>query len=368
MKKNSNKIRYMIRKILMLATAAVVVSGSPCFYAHTYAADGQLITAGAASSMDRGALDTESGDSIFANAGEAAVCSDRSELESEQIDETIAGYTNLGIASVDNHLNIRVSADETSDLVGKMTKNAGCEIIDVSGDWAHIRSGKVEGYVNTQYLLTGDAAKAKAREVITLMATVTTTTLFVRESPSTSANIVTMVPMDEELEVTEGEIGDPWVKIQVDEDEGYVNTQYVEISEQLDKAVTMQELKYGQGVSDVRVSLVNYAKEFLGNPYVWGGTSLTRGCDCSGYVQSIFKKYGVYLPRTSRAQAVCGKKISAADAKPGDLFFYGKGGTVNHVAIYIGGGQVINASNPRSGIKISNAFYRTPLAIRRVLD
>ena len=358
--------KNIIRKTAFIISSALVMSMNMPLTA--FAAGGQLITAGAASSMDKGMLQTESEDSVFASAGEATASTDIEKLESEQIDETIAGYTNLGIAAVDNHLNVRVSANETSNLAGKMTKNAGCEILDISGAWAHIKSGKVEGYVNTQYLLTGDEARAKAREVITLMAKVNTTTLFVRENPSTSADIVTMVPIGEELEVTEGEVGDPWVKVIVDEDEGYVNAQYVDISEQLDKAVSMKELKYGEGVSDIRVTIVNYAKEFLGNPYVWGGTSLTKGADCSGYVQSIFKKYGVYLPRTSREQARCGTKISAANAKPGDLFFYGKRGTVNHVAIYIGGGLVINASNPRSGIKISNAFYRTPLAIRRVLS
>ncbi|MBO5551596.1 MAG: C40 family peptidase, partial [Lachnospiraceae bacterium] len=157
------------------------------------------------------------------------------------------------------------------------------------------------------------------------------------------------------------------VKIQIDEDEGYVSSEFVKLSEQLDKAVTMKELRYGQGVSDVRVSLVNYSKQFLGNPYVWGGTSLTKGCDCSGYVMQIFRKYGYSLPRTSRQQATCGTKIKASEARPGDLFFYSKAGRINHVAIYIGNGQVINASNPKSGIKINNAYYRTPAAVRRII-
>ena len=177
-----------------------------------------------------------------------------------------------------------------------------------------------------------------------------------------------MVPVDEKLEIIEGQEGDQWVKIVIDEDEGYVNTDYVKISQELDKAMTMSELRYGSGVSDVRVSLVNYAMQFIGNPYVWGGTSLTKGADCSGYVQSIFKKYGYSLPRTSREQAKVGTKVSSiADAKPGDLVFYGKGGTVNHVGIYIGDGRIVNASNRRTGIKISNATYRTPYAVRRIL-
>ena len=173
--------------------------------------------------------------------------------------------------------------------------------------------------------------------------------------------------MNEKLDITEGKEDDIWVKIQIDEDEGFVNTDYVTISEELDKAMTLKELRNGEGYSDLRVSLVNYAMQFIGNPYVWGGTSLTKGADCSGYVQSIFKKYGYSLPRTSREQAKVGTKISLADAKPGDLVFYGKGGTVNHVGIYIGNGQIVNASNRRTGIKVSNASYRTPYAVRRIL-
>ncbi|MCR5627094.1 MAG: C40 family peptidase [Lachnospiraceae bacterium] len=282
-------------------------------------------------------------------------------------DGLIAGYSNLGIAEVENHLNVRQGPGEDYDLVGKMTKHAGCEIIDVSGNWTHIKSGKVDGYVKNEYLIMGSAAIEAAKKYEKLMAEVTTTTLFVREKPTQDSICLTMVPIGEELEVIEGTDKDEWVKIVIDEDEGYVSTQYVKISEQLDKAVTMKELRYGQGVSDVRVNLVNYSKQFLGNPYVWGGTSLTKGCDCSGYVQQIFKKYGYSLPRTSRQQVNCGSKIKASEARPGDLFFYSKAGRINHVAIYIGNGQVINASNPRSGIKISNAYYRTPAAVRRII-
>jgi len=350
-------------------SALVVISSAACtgdVLANN--GSGVLFTAGAASKMETGTFDMVSSNVIMsvATAGVSDAVNEAS-LKAEQIDETIAGYKNLGVAVVENHLNVRTEPNEESELVGKMTRNAGCEILDIADGWAHIKSGKCDGYVNLEYLLTGEEAKTRARQVMTLMATVTTTTLFVRMEPSTESGVLTMVPIEEELEVLEGEEGDPWVKIAIDEDEGYVSTEFVTLSEQLDKAVTMKELRYGEGVSDVRISLVNYSKQFLGNPYVWGGTSLTKGCDCSGYVMQIFKKYNIKLPRTSREQARCGTKISASEAKPGDLFFYGKGGTVNHVAIYIGGGQVINASNPRSGIKISNAFYRTPYAVRRVI-
>ncbi len=283
-------------------------------------------------------------------------------------DGTIAGYVNLGIANVSDHLNIRKEPKEDAELVGKMTKHAACEILDVSGNWAHIKSGKVDGYCNTEFLYTGSKAYEVAEEEITLVATIKTTTLFVREGPSTEATVLTMVPIDEEYVVVEGDKDSPWLKIEIDEDQGYVSAEYVTLAEQLDKAMNLTELKYGEGISDVRVSLVNYAKQFIGNRYVWGGTSLTKGADCSGYVQSVFRKYGVYLPRTSAAQSTVGKKISPGDAQPGDLFFYARRGRIGHVGIYIGGGQIVNAHSRRTGIRIDNAYYRKPAVVRRVLD
>ncbi len=204
-----------------------------------------------------------------------------------------------------------------------MPDDAGCEILSVEGEWTKIQSGKVEGYVKSEYLLSGAEAAARAEEVKQVIATVTTTTLFVREQPNTECSIVTMMPEGEDLEVIE--TLDNWVKINVDSDEGYVSADYVDISTQLAKAQTMTEVRYGQGVSDVRVSLVQYATQFVGNPYVWGGTSLTRGADCSGFVLSVFAKYGISLPHSSGAQSNCGRRISASEAQPGDLFFYGNG-------------------------------------------
>ncbi len=275
------------------------------------------------------------------------------------------GYTNLGIANVSDHLNIRAIAAEDGRLVGKLPKDAACEVIDMDDAWVHIQSGKVEGYVSRDYLLTGVLAKLKAEELATTVATVTTDSLKVRAEPSLEAEVITLVPRGEELEVSAVE-GD-WVKVFLDDDEVFVSAEYVEVSAELGTAVTMSELLYGQGISDVRVDICQYAKEFIGNPYVWGGTSLTRGADCSGFVMSIFKKYGVRLPHSSRAQANCGTTIKVSEAKPGDLIFYGKGKTINHVAIYIGNGQVIHASSPRTGIRISNVSYRSPFKAVRIL-
>lgn len=276
------------------------------------------------------------------------------------------GYTNLGIANVESgNLNIRAVAAEDGKLVGKLPKNAACEVLDSDDTWAHIKSGEVEGYVSQEYLLTGIQAKRRAQELATTMARVTTDSLKVRAQANTDSEVITMVPNGEELEVIEVE-GD-WVKVGLDDEEVFVSAEYVEVSSELSTAITMTELLYGQGVSDVRVDICQYAKEFLGNPYVWGGTSLTNGADCSGFVMSIFKKYGVSLPRNSRSQANSGTTISVSEAKPGDLIFYGNGKSINHVAIYIGGGQVIHASSPKTGIRISNVTYRTPVKAVRVL-
>ena len=276
------------------------------------------------------------------------------------------GYTNLGIAQADGNINVREVPGTEAEIVGKLPNNAGCEIIGTDGEWTQIKSGKVKGYVKSEYLLTGEAAIAKAQEVKQTVATVTTTTLYVRDEANTDSHVITMMPEGEELEVLE--VLDGWVKINVDSDEGYVSSDYVSIATELPKAQTMTEVRYGQGVSDVRVSLVSYATQFVGNPYVWGGTSLTRGADCSGFVLSVFANYGISLPHSSKAQANCGTKIAASDAQPGDLFFYGNGSSINHVAIYIGGGRVVHASSPKSGIKISGAYYRTPVKVVRVIN
>ncbi len=277
------------------------------------------------------------------------------------------GYTHLGICNVsENNLNIRKEPDESGKLVGKLPKNAACEIISTENGWAYIKSGKVEGYVKEEYLLTGFEAKMRGEELASAIAVSTADALNIREEPSLEAEIVTQVAAGEILDIVEIQ-DDGWIRVYLDDEEVYVSSDYVEVKSELNTAVTMTELLYGQGVSDIRVDLCQYAKQFLGNPYVWGGTSLTNGADCSGFVLSVFAKYGVSLPRTSREQATRGTRIDADDLKPGDLVFYAKGGTINHVAIYIGSGQVIHASSPKTGIKISSYNYRTPHKMVRIL-
>lgn len=115
-------------------------------------------------------------------------------------------------------------------------------------------------------------------------------------------------------------------------------------------------------------NIAQFALKFVGNPYVYGGTSLTSGADCSGFVQSVYKNFGISLPRTSSEQSTVGKSVSVSSAKAGDLVFYASNGKVGHVAICIGNGQVVHASNPESGIKVSNMTYRTVYCVKRIVE
>ena len=284
----------------------------------------------------------------------------------EEAQNAFWGYTNLGIADIESgNLNVRQSPSLDGKLVGKMPKASACEILEIVDDWAHIQSGEVEGYVKVHsledpeksYLLTGPDARVKAKELVSTVARVTGNGVNIRDEASMDGAVLTQVLTGEELEYLD--TVDDWIKVGLDDEEGYISAEFVEIEEKLDTAVTMSELLYGMGVSNLRVDLVEYAKQFVGNPYKWGGTSLTKGTDCSGFVQSVFKHYGISLSRTSRAQAGDGKKISSSELLPGDLVFYSDSrGTINHVALYIGGGRVVHASNKKTGIKISKYNYR----------
>ncbi len=244
---------------------------------------------------------------------------------------------------------------------------ASCEILELLDGWAHITSGEVEGYVSLDYLLTGPDARLKANELARTVVVVNTDGLNVRDQASTDSAVLTQVPKGEELEYVE--TLDGWVGVSIDDQVAYVSSDYVTVEEKLDTAITMTELLYGVGVSDVRVELVEYAKTALGNPYVWGGTSLTKGADCSGFVLSVYKKFGIKLSHSSSAQSKEGTKISASELQPGDLIFYANSsGTINHVALYIGGGRVIHASSPSTGIKISKYNYRTPVKYVSILQ
>lgn len=278
---------------------------------------------------------------------------------------TICGYVNLGIVQVEGNLNVREEPSKDGKIVGKITNNCGCEVFEVENGWARIESGNCKGYISSEYLLYGDDALAVVNDIARHVVTVTTDCLRVRSKASTDSSIMTTVSKGEQLEIVD--VLDGWVKVAVDDDEGYVAADYCTISYELKKGMTLSELYFGSGVSDLRVRLVQFALKYVGNRYVWGGTSLTKGIDCSGFTMRVFEQFGYSLPHYSGDQARMGTKIKASEAKPGDLFFYGHGGVIGHVAIYIGNGQIVHASNKRDGIKISNCSYRTVIKVVRIL-
>ena len=276
------------------------------------------------------------------------------------------GYKNLAIAKIsEGNLNTRKKASVSSEIVGKMTKHNGCEILKTKGEWTKIKSGNVTGYVKTEYLITGKKALKIAEKEVEIVATVENTqTLRVRNKKSTKSKTIALIGEGEDLVVVKDESEKGWVKVEVDDNEsGYVSVDYVSLSEKLPTAKSVAEVEAGvDGVSGTRASLVSYALQFVGNRYVWGGTSLTNGIDCSGFTMQIYARYGVSLPHHAASQPGYGKRISPSEAKPGDLFFYGSGG-IHHVAIYIGNGQIVHAANSRSGIIISSAYYSTPVCV-----
>ena len=347
------------------ATSALTYYGDELTVAQN---DNNVVTASA-----QGAPQTDDASQEFEQANEAAQTDDASQ-ESEQANEAAqtptaaqtCGYTNLGMSVISSgNLNIRQEASTDSEVVGILTNHNACELLEDAGDWYKVTSGKVTGYVNKQYLVTGDEAESIAEQEIKTVATVNTETLNVRAEKSTEAAVLSQVGNSEAFTVNS--VADGWVEISVDDSVGYISQDYVTLAQALPTAKTIEQVKYGDGVSDVRASVVSYALQFVGNRYVWGGTSLEKGVDCSGFTMRILGKYGISLPHSSRAQPSYGTKISASEAKPGDLFFYGSGRSISHVAIYIGNGQIVHASNKRDGIKVSNAYYRNPICVARYL-
>lgn len=276
-------------------------------------------------------------------------------------------YDKPGVSNVSNYLNIRQKPGTEEKIIGKLPSHAGCEILEELDGWYKIRSGNLTGYVSSDYILTGDAARQAAMEHAELMAIVSTDVLNARTEPSTEAKIWTQISNNERYHVVEQLDG--WVKIEFDEggeENGeptyaYVSTDYVDVRYALDEAIKFSPAEEN---ASLRSRIVNYALKFLGNPYVWGGTSLTKGADCSGFTMSVYKNFGISLPHYSGSQAQMGTAVKSSNMRPGDLIFYGNSsGKINHVAMYIGNGQVVHAASKRSGIKISSWNYRTPLKI-----
>lgn len=301
----------------------------------------------------------------------------------------VEDFSNLVIAQVNDYVNVRSIPSEEGEILGKLYDDSVGEFVSEQDGWYEIKSGSVQGFVKGEYVVTGDEAVALAKEVGKRIATVTTTTLFVREEATTESPVIGMVPIEDELSVTEEGVTEGWVKVSVEEGEGYVSTEFVTLSTEFVKAESKAEEERRlaaeaaerkkanaaasnsaasqsgavvSGGSGAGGSVAGYALQFVGNPYVYGGSSLTNGTDCSGFVMSVYAHFGVGLPHSSGAQRGCGYDVGGlANAQPGDIVCYS-----GHVGIYIGNGQIVHASTAATGIKVSNANYRQVLSVRRI--
>lgn len=354
-------------------------------------------------------------------------------------------FADIAIAQVNNYVNVRALPSTESEVLGKLYDKSAATVLEATEDgWYRITSGTVDGYVKAEYVVVGDEELARA--VGTRLATVTTTTLFVRSEPTTEASVLTMLPEGDDL-VALDESVEGWIKVETVEGEGYVSADYVNLSTEYIHAESKEEEEArlakeeaerkaaakaaeearkkreeetkkqqstanrpsssnasnsaGNSASSASSSssgnnssasssssgsnssasnssssgsnssassisngqaVVNYGMQFLGNPYVYGGTSLTNGADCSGFVQSVYAAFGVSLPRNSAAQRSAGYAVSIDQIKPGDLVCYS-----GHIGIYAGNNTLLHASNERTGITLTSPItYRPVLAVRRI--
>ncbi len=346
-----------------------------------------------------------------AQAAEAAAQSE--EAAEEQVSENdvpvvASEYADIAIAQVNNYVNVRAEANTDSEVLGKLYNNSAATVLETTDDgWYKINSGSVTGYVKAEYVVTGD--EELARRVSTRYATVTTTTLYVRTEPSTESSILTMLGEGDDFVVVDDSMKDTgWVIVTTEEGDGYVSTEYVNLWTDFVKAESKAEeearlakeeaerqaaaaaaeaakkkasrsSKSSSGSSTSTSSsaessssysapsgsdgqaVANYACQFIGNPYVYGGSSLTNGTDCSGFVMSVYAAFGIGLPHSSSGQRGCGYEVSLSEAQPGDIVCYS-----GHVGIYVGNNTIVHASTPSSGIKYSTATYRSVLSVRRI--
>lgn len=280
-------------------------------------------------------------------------------------------FQKLAISIAKDFVYVRKSASTGCKAIGKLHRGSAGTILGKKGAWVKISSGSLKGYVKKEYLATGADAEKLAEKYGTKYAVLKkgTSVLNVREEKNTSSDIVTQLPEGKRYTV-KSENAD-WCKVKVQGKSGYVAKEYVHTKYSFKEAKSLKkktkETVRSYASENKAESLISYAKQFIGNKYVWGGTSLTNGTDCSGFTLRVFQKFGYSLPRTSAEQAGCGSSVKLSELKPGDLVFYKRGGRVHHVAIYIGGGQIVHAAGAKWGIITSNMNYSRVSHARRIL-
>lgn len=328
--------------------------------------------------------------------GETVVLEDTTEDElyagiEENDAPVVAGpvnpYANIAIANVNEYLNIRAEANPEAEVLGKLYNNGAATVLETLDGWYKVTSGNVTGYVSADYVIVGDEELCK--EVSQRVGTIVDEAVRLRKEASTECDVLTLLAMYNKVTVLDESL-EGWYKVQIGSYVGYVVKGYVAVETVYNYAESKEEeaarlaaeaeerrrqeeakkqqqsstsnKKYNAPAGTSGQSVVDYAVQFVGNPYVWGGTSLTNGADCSGFVMKVYEAFGVSLPHSSYKLRTVGYAVSASDVQPGDIICYS-----GHVAIYMGDGKIVHASNRKDGIKISyNWQYKQVLAIRRI--
>lgn len=313
-------------------------------------------------------------------------------------------FYNMATTESDKEVFIKDKPDQEAKPIATLDKGSSVEILRKDDDWTRVKSGQIEGWVRTLDIITGynmEAYILQNGEVFDRTAKITQGEVGISGNTPGDDKVLAIVKENDEVKVIE-EYED-WLYVRADNVEGYIPKSsadvhtnfkpaggYIEGSTEDNGNVRgdsgeegnyrnytelLNDPNCSNGVTpdsetEIRKGMVNYAVQFMGNPYVYGGTNMVSGVDCSAFVQNIYRNFGMSLPRTCREQVMLGTEIPLQDIRPGDLLYYYDydKGYIGHVTMYIGNNKVIHASNPRSGIIISNAWYRTPTNIRRMFE
>lgn len=374
-----------------LLVAAMMITSLPLDAMAGQSAESENYITGTSVSFSAGAT-AAINDTVVLNDTNTEYFAGVAENDAPVVAEGVEDYSNMAVAAnIEEFLNIRESADVESAVVGKLYVNGVATVLETLDGWYKIESGNVTGYARADYLVVGDAEACKA--AAERIATVQTDTLRLRKEASTEAGVHTLLSADQKVTVLD-ESTEGWIKVKYKSYEGYISTEFVTVETVYEYAESREEERarleaeeaerrrreeaaakkaesqktessnktYNPPAGGSGQSVANYAVQFVGNPYVYGGTSLTNGADCSGFVMSVYAAFGVSLPHSSSALRSVGYAVDASQVQPGDIICYS-----GHVGIYIGNGAIVHASNRREGIKITyNWQYKTVLAIRRI--